>query len=239
VIPHPHTRYEMLHTRSGSTLAEIILGASDGLTVPFALAAGLSGAVASGWLVFMAGAAEMLAGAVAMGMGGYLSSRSERDLYYRELARERREVEEVPAQERAEVEEIYREKGLAGEPLRLVVDAITSDKARWVETMMREELNLEQPSRPPLTTGLTIGLSYMAGAFVPLAPYLVAPTVRAALVVSTIVTIVALVLAGAVKSRFTGEGPVRSAIETAVIGAIAGGAAFGFVRLLATAVEGR
>src|SRR5207302_2029421 len=145
-------KHEPWHVRSGSALAEVILGASDGLTVPFALAAGLSGAVRADQcgLIFLAGAAEMLAGAVAMGMGGYLSSRSERDLYARELVRERREVEEIPDHERAEVEEIYRAKGLSGEPLRLVVDAITSDKERWVQTMMREELNLEEPTRPPL-----------------------------------------------------------------------------------------
>lgn len=232
-----HFQREAWHTRSGSMLAEVILGASDGLTVPFALAAGLSGAVSSGWLVFMAGAAEMLAGAVAMGMGGYLSTRSERDLYYRELARERREVDEMPEEERKEIEDIYREKGLTGEPLRLVVDAITSDKTRWVDTMMREELNLEAPERPPVTSGLTIGISYMAGAIVPLAPYLFSATVGTALVWSAIVTLIALLIAGGVKSRFTGEASVKSAVETAVIGAIAGGAAFGFVKLLASAVE--
>jgi VIT1/CCC1 family predicted Fe2+/Mn2+ transporter len=234
----PHLPKEAWHTRSGSTLAEVILGASDGLTVPFALAAGLSGAVRSGGLVFMAGAAEMLAGAVAMGMGGYLSSRSERDLYYRELARERREVDEMPAEERKEIEDIYREKGLDGEPLRLVVDAITSDKKRWVDVMMREELNLEEPDRSPVTTGLTIGFSYMAGAIVPLLPYLFAPRVSTALAWSAGVTLLALFVAGAVKSRFTGEAPLKSALETAVIGAIAGGAAFGFVKLLAGSVAG-
>lgn len=221
--------------RSGSALAEVILGAADGLTVPFALAAGLSGAALKAETIFLAGAAEMLAGAVAMGMGGYLSSRSERDLYYRELAREEREVVEMPEDERREIEEIYRAKGLEGEALRLVVDAITADKKRWVAVMMHEELNLERPERAPLKTGLTIGFSYMAGAFVPLAPYLFAPTVATALLWSSIVTVIALLVSGAVKSRFTGEGPVRGAIETAVIGALAGAAAFALVKLLASA----
>jgi len=206
---------------------------SDGLTVPFALAAGLSGAVASARLILIAGTAELAAGAIAMGLGGYLAARSEADTYRSELKREHDEVVDIPQEEREEVRKIFASWGLEGETLEAATAAICAEPKRWVDFMMREELKLSEPDPGRArVSALTIGGAYVAGGAIPLAPYLLAVPVMTALAVSCFVTLTALAIFGSVKGRLTGRPPLREALRTVLVGAVASGAAFALAKLI-------
>ncbi|MER3554502.1 MAG: iron transporter, partial [Meiothermus sp.] len=205
----------------------------DGLTVPFALAAGLSGAVESSFVVLVAGIAEMAAGSIAMGLGGYLAARGEEDHYNSELEREHREVVELPEAEAEEVRGVFQEYGLEGEALEKATRAVTAKPERWVEFMMKNELGLEKPDpRRALTSALTIGGSYIAGGIIPLAPYAFRLPLGAAFTWSIVVTLIALTVFGAVKAGFTGVSALRGAWQTALVGSIAAGAAYSLARLV-------
>jgi VIT1/CCC1 family predicted Fe2+/Mn2+ transporter len=222
------------HTRSSETIRDVVIGMSDGLTVPFALAAGVSGAVAGTSLVITAGAAEIAAGAIAMGLGGYLAARTDVDHYRSEYKREVEETVEIPEEERAEVERIFTGYGITGKPLDDIVGAITRDRTTWVEFMMRFELGLEPPDerRAPLSA-LTIGASYILGGVIPLAPYVLVHDVQRALALSAVLTILALFIFGALKGKLTGTRPLISGLQAATIGGLAAGAAFMLARLIA------
>jgi len=223
------------HFTGSKLVRDIIIGMSDGLTVPFALAAGLSGSIGDAFVVVVAGLAEMAAGGISMGLGGYLAGRSEVDTYQAELQRERQEVRDVPQAEAAEVRQIFAQYGLEGQSLDSAVRAVTSNPRSWVGFMMREELGLERPDpRQALRSALTIGLSYVAGGLVALAPYALGLPLATALLVSVVVTLIALILFGAFRAHFTGVPVVRGALQTALVGAIAAGAAFGLARLVST-----
>jgi len=212
---------------------DVVLGMSDGLTVPFALAAGLSGAVASARLILIAGTAELAAGAIAMGLGGYLAARSEADTYRSELKREHDEVVDIPQEEREEVRKIFASWGLEGETLEAATAAICAEPKRWVDFMMREELELSEPDPGRArVSALTIGGAYVAGGAIPLAPYLLAVPVMTALAVSCFVTLTALAIFGSVKGRLTGRPPLREALRTVLVGAVASGAAFALAKLI-------
>jgi len=212
---------------------DVVLGMSDGLTVPFALAAGLSGAVASARLILIAGTAELAAGAIAMGLGGYLAARSEADTYRSELKREHDEVVDIPQEEREEVRKIFASWGLEGETLEAATAAICAEPKRWVDFMMREELKLSEPDPGRArVSALTIGGAYVAGGAIPLAPYLLAVPVLTALAVSCVVTLTALAIFGSVKGRLTGRPPLREALRTVLVGAVASGAAFALAKLI-------
>jgi VIT1/CCC1 family predicted Fe2+/Mn2+ transporter len=207
---------------------------SDGLTVPFALAAGLSCAVAAAHIVVTAGLAEVAAGSIAMGLGGYLAARSDAEHYASELAREEREIVEMPEAESAEVQSILRSYGVEPAAAASVVASMRNRPAAWRDFMMRFELGLEAPDpRRALRSALTIALSYVAGGLVPLLPYMLAASVRSALGISVGLTFVALLLFGYVKGRFTGAHPIHSALQTALIGGLAAGAAFAIARVIA------
>jgi VIT1/CCC1 family predicted Fe2+/Mn2+ transporter len=223
----PPTRHIEKHFTASETVRDIVIGMSDGLTVPFALAAGLSGAVASSNIVVTAGLAEVAAGAIAMGLGGYLAARTDVEHYISERAREERETEEVPEVEAEEVADVLRSYGLEGDNVTAVVNAIRADKKRWVDFMMRFELGLEEPD--PKRAGrsaFTIAGSYVAGGLVPLAPYFLIGSVHSALIGSIIVTLLALLVFGYIKGRFTTAKPLRSAWQTVVVGSLAATAAF-------------
>jgi len=221
------------HFTGSAVVRDIIIGMSDGLTVPFALAAGLSGSIGDAFVVVVAGLAEMTAGGISMGLGGYLAGRSEVDTYQAELERERTEVRDMPRAEVAEVRQIFADYGLQGESLDAAVAAITSNPQSWVGFMMREELGLERPDpRRALRSAFTIGLSYVAGGLVPLAPYALGLPLTSALLASVVVTLLALVVFGAFRAHFTGVPVVRGSLQTALVGAIAAGAAFGLARLV-------
>ncbi len=224
----PSTPHVERHFTATEAVRDVVIGMSDGLTVPFALAAGLSAAVTSSSLIVTAGLAEVAAGAIAMGLGGYLAAKTDIEHFDAEVARERREIAEVPHREVAEVERVMRGFGLEGEPLERVVAAITADRDRWVEFMMRFELGIERPDpRRAFTSAFTIGGAYIVGGLVPLVPYMLVPAVPDAMVWSVISTGVALLAFGAIKGRFTGMNLVRSAVQTLVVGGLAAGAAFG------------
>jgi VIT1/CCC1 family predicted Fe2+/Mn2+ transporter len=217
----PQTPHIERHFTAGEVVRDVVIGMSDGLTVPFALAAGISGAVDSSRLVVVAGMAEIAAGSIAMGLGGYLAARSDAEHYESERKREEREVEEIPDEEAREVH------GLTHEEAGPVVEALTKKPKEWVDFMMRFELGLEEPDpRRAVRSAATIAASYVGGGFIPLSPYLVFHSSRQALVWSAVVTLLALGVFGYIKGRFTGSKPRRSALQTVVIGGLAAGAAF-------------
>ena len=223
----PQTPHVERHFTASATVRDIVIGMSDGLTVPFALAAGLSGAVEASAIIITAGLAEVAAGAIAMGLGGYLAARTDAEHFASERAREEREAKDMPDTEAAEVADVFRSYGLNDDTVAAVVTAIRADRRRWVDFMMRFELGLEEPDpRRARRSALTIALSYIAGGLVPLAPYFFFRSVHYALVGSVIVTLLALLVFGYVKGRFTTARPFRSAWQTAVVGGLAATAAF-------------
>ncbi len=229
----PITPHIERHFEATETVRDIVIGMADGLTVPFALAAGLSGTVAAANIVVIAGLAEIAAGSIAMGLGGYLAARTDLEHYISELKREWRETKEVPDQEAEEVVSMFRKFEMSDAQVVPVVDAIRADRKRWVDFMMRFELGLERPDpKRARRSAATIAVSYILGGLVPLFPYMVVGTVSTALALSVSVTLVALFAFGYVKGRFTGLPPLRGAIQTTVIGGLAAGAAFGIARLI-------
>lgn len=206
---------------------DIVIGMSDGLTVPFALAAGLSGAVDSSNVIITAGVAEVAAGSIAMGLGGYLAAKTDAEHFEVERDREYREIKELHEHEVGEVKEILGSYGLDGEVLDIVTKSICADEKRWVDFMMRFELGLEQPD--PKRAGrsaATIAVSYIAGGMIPLSPYFIFKSGRDGLVGSILITLTALFIFGYIKGRFTTPKPLRSAWQTVVVGGIAAAAAF-------------
>jgi VIT1/CCC1 family predicted Fe2+/Mn2+ transporter len=222
------------HFTSGNFVRDVVIGMSDGLTVPFALAAGLSGAVASTRLIVVGGMAEIAAGSIAMGLGGYLAARGDAEHYEQERAREYREIKEIPEEEIAEVKRVFQNYGLpAGESLR-VAEELSHHPDAWVDFMMRFELGLEEPDpKRAVTSAATIAGAYVAGGLIPLSPYLVLSSAYRGLIISAVVTLAALGVFGFIKGRFTGAPALRSALQTMVIGGVAAAAAFGLARLIA------
>ena len=215
------------HFTGSAVVRDIVIGMSDGLTVPFALAAGLSGAVVSTGIIVTAGLAEIVAGSIAMGLGGYLAAKSEAEHYASEHAREHREVAEKPEVELEEVAEVFQSYGLTKNEIAPVLKALAARPHAWVDFMMRFELGLEKPQeKRTITSALTIGGAYFVGGLIPLGPYMMLSSVEAALWFSVIVTLLALLTFGFVKGRFTGARPLRSALQTALIGGLAASAAF-------------
>jgi vacuolar iron transporter family protein len=230
----PSTPHVERHFRASDTIRDVVIGMSDGLTVPFALAAGLSGAVSSNHVITTAGIAEIAAGAVAMGLGGYLAARGDAEHYDSELRRERFEVRNMPEDEAEEIADVFRDYGVTEEQCAPVVAALRNSPDAWVRFMMRFELGLEQPQAGRAKrSAATIGSAYVAGGLIPIAPYFMAPSIQAALFWSVVVTLIALALFGYVKGSFTGTGPIRSAMHTTLIGSCAAAAAFILARAFA------
>ena len=229
----PQTPHTERHFTSGEVVRDVVIGMSDGLTVPFALAAGLTGAVNSTHIIVTAGLAEIAAGSIAMGLGGYLAAKSDAEHYAKEREREKREVAEIPHEEMREVSEVFQAYGLSEEETWPIVQALRRQPGNWIDFMMRFELGLERPDpRRAVISALTIAGAYVAGGFIPLAPYIFSGTPSVALLFSVALTLAALLIFGFVKGRFTGTRPVRSALQTALIGSVAAGAAFLIARLI-------
>jgi len=238
----PQTRHVERHFTAGDSVRDVVIGMSDGLTVPFALAAGLTGAVGAAGngagIIVTAGFAEIAAGAIAMGLGGYLAARSDAEHYAKEREREKREVVEIPEEEMREVAQVFHSYGLTHEESAPIVEALSKHPKKWVDFMMRFELGLEKPDpKRAFVSAFTIAASYMAGGLIPLAPYIVSVyikdlSVQTALFISVAFTLVALLIFGFVKGRFTGTRPLRSALQTALIGSLAAGAAFLIARAI-------
>ena len=229
----PQTPHTERHFTAGAVVRDVVIGMSDGLTVPFALAAGLSGAVDNSHIVVVAGLAEIAAGSIAMGLGGYLAARSDAEHYESERLREMREVQEIPDEEALEVQKVFADYGLSHDESVPVVQALTRKPKQWVDFMMRFELGLEKPNpKRAMQSAFTIAASYVCGGIIPLAPYMAAHSARMALVWSVVVTLIALGVFGYIKGRFTGSRPGRSASQTIVIGGLAAGAAFLLAKLI-------
>ena len=227
----PHTPHVEQHFEASATVRDVVIGMSDGLTVPFALAAGLSGAVQNTSIIVVAGLAEIAAGSIAMGLGGYLAARTDRDHYVSEREREIRETVELPDKETEEVADVFRGYGMSEADLTPVVRAICSDQKRWVDFMMRFELGFEEPDpNRARNSAVTIAASYIAGGLIPLAPYIVTANLFDALIISVAVTLAALFAFGYFKGKLTGISPLRGGVQTMLIGGLASSAAFGLAK---------
>lgn len=221
------------HVTSSETLKDFVLGMSDGLTVPFALAAGLSGAIHSTAIIVIAGLAEIAAGGISMGLGGYMAAKTAIDHYHAEYKRESLEIEQVPHVEAEEVADILRDFGVAETEVPVVVNAIKSNPKKWVDFMMRFELGLEKPNpKRLLTSPLNIGSAYVFAGLIPLLPYMLSHNMHTALMYSIIITLLALFCFGAFKGYFTGKEVWRSALQTALIGSIAAAVAYAIAKLI-------
>lgn len=223
----PQTPHTEKHFRASETIRDVVIGMSDGLTVPFALAAGLSGAVDSSHIITTAGMAEIAAGAIAMGLGGYLAARGDAEHYAHELQREYHEIQTIPEQEAAEVVEVFAAYGVTESQCTPVISALRQDRDAWVRFMMRFELGLEQPeSGRAARSAVTIASAYIAGGLIPILPYFLTPSVSSALPYSALFTLLALALFGFFKGGFTGTPRLKSALQTVLIGGAAAAAAF-------------
>ncbi len=229
----PPLHHSEHHFESSETVRDIVIGMADGLTVPFALAAGLTGAVDASRLIVIAGLAEIAAGSIAMGLGGYLAARGDAEHYASERAREEREIVEKTDFERREVFEILESYGLTHAESTPILAAFEKNPKVWVDWMMRFELGLEEPHPDRAKhSAAAISASYIAGGLIPLAPYMLMPHALTALRFSVAATILALAIFGYVKGRFTGAPPLLSSIRTTVIGGLAAAAAYGIARLI-------
>jgi len=230
----PQTPHIERHFQASDVVRDVVIGMSDGLTVPFALAAGLSGAVSQAGIIVTAGLAEIAAGSIAMGLGGYLAAKSDAEHYAAEKRREEQEVRDIPREEMKEVADIFRHYGIAEENIHPVVDAMSRKPKEWVDFMMRFELGLEKPEpKRARNSAMVIAVSYVVGGLVPLAPYMLIHSAKTALLFSIVVTLLALAVFGFVKGRYTGAGRWRSALQTTITGGLAAAAAFAIARAIA------
>jgi len=230
---HLHHTHTEQHLTSSEILTDIVIGMSDGLTVPFALAAGLSGAVKDVHLIVIAGIAEIAAGSIAMGLGGYLAGKTEQDHYNSELKREYDEIENLPDVEREEVRVFFEGLGLSPSVQDQAVEELVKDKDRWADFMMKHELGLEKPDpKRARKSAFNIGLSYIVGGLIPLSPYFFVADGISGLKISAGVTLLCLFIFGYFKSKLTGMPPFQGALKVALIGALAAGCAFGIAKLI-------
>jgi VIT1/CCC1 family predicted Fe2+/Mn2+ transporter len=221
------------HFKSSGSIKDVVIGMSDGLTVPFALAAGLSGAVANNDIIITAGIAEIVAGSIAMGLGGYLAGQTEIEYYDSEWLREAEEVESVPEKEIEEVKEVFAEFGLSNKLQDEIALELSKDKKKWVEFMMRFELGLEKPDpNRPFKSAFTIGGSYIVGGIIPLIGYFITDEPMQGLILSSIITIVFLFIFGYIKTKLTGQSPFAGAFKTVLIGVLAAGFAYYIAKLI-------
>ncbi len=233
IVSNPVPFHREEHVFRAETLRDIVIGMSDGLTVPFALAAGLSGAVTSTNLIIIAGLAEIAAGSIAMGLGGYLAGKTEVDHYNSEMKREFEEVETVPEVEKQELRTFFSSLGLSSEIQNQAVEEVCKDKEKWVELMMKYELGLEKPDpKRASKSAFNIGFSYIVGGMIPLSPYFFVSNGLDGLKISSIITLVCLFVFGYFKSKFTGVNKLGGAFRVMMIGALAAGCAFGIARLI-------
>jgi vacuolar iron transporter family protein len=229
----PLTRHLESHFTAGATVRDVVIGMADGLTVPFALAAGLSGAIESTSIVITAGLAEIAAGSIAMGLGGYLAARSDAEHYASERQREQAEVRDIPAAEAKEVADLLATYGVSAAAAAPLIDALKARPEAWVDFMMRFELGLERPDpKRAVVSAMTIGGAYIAGGLIPLGPYFMVTAASRALTMSVAFTLLALLVFGYVKGRFTGARPIRSALQTVLVGGLAAAAAFVIARAM-------
>jgi VIT1/CCC1 family predicted Fe2+/Mn2+ transporter len=221
------------HFTASDTVRDIIIGMSDGLTVPFALAAGLSGVVSSTTLIVIAGLSEIAAGSISMGLGGYLAGENDAEHYDSERKKEYEEIKHTPEKEKKEVVDVFKKYGLNEEQVSPIIKNFEKNPEMWLDFMMRNELSLERPDKKRArNSGLTIAASYLVAGFIPLSPYIFIHNSRSALLVSAITTLLALTIFGYIKAKLIGNNPWRSALRTILIGGIAAGAAYLIAKII-------
>jgi VIT1/CCC1 family predicted Fe2+/Mn2+ transporter len=221
------------HFQSSEKVRDFVIGMSDGLTVPFALAAGLSGAVDSTPIIITAGLAEIAAGSIAMGLGGYLAGRTEIEHYDSEERREYEEIEKLHEVEIKETKEIFAEYGLNDELQEKIAREMAKNPGKWVDFMMRFELGLERPNKNRAhQSAFIIGISYVTGGLIPLSAYFFTASAKEGLIYSSIITMICLVIFGLVKSKLTGQPLFKGTMRVALVGALAAAAAFGIAKLI-------
>jgi VIT1/CCC1 family predicted Fe2+/Mn2+ transporter len=226
---HPEKHFE-----SSEKVRDFVIGMSDGLTVPFALAAGLSGAVDSTAIVITAGLAEIAAGSIAMGLGGYLAGRTEIEHYDSEERREYEEIEKLHEVEIKETKEIFAGYGLDDETQEKIARTMAKNPKKWVDFMMRFELGLERPDKNRARqSAFIIGSSYVIGGLIPLSAYFFTGSTSEGLLWSTAITLICLVIFGLIKSKLTGQPLFKGTLRVALVGALAAAAAFGIAKLIA------
>jgi len=220
-------QHKEVHLKSSVFITDIVIGMSDGLTVPFALAAGLSGTVHSNAIIITAGIAEIVAGSIAMGLGGYLAGKTAQEHFQAELKREYDEVEKIPENEKEEVRLVFAQYGLNEITQNVVVEELAKDKDKWVDFMMKNELGLEKPeANRARNSAATIGISYIVGGLIPLSAYFFSHTPVQGLCISALLTIICLFIFGYFKSKATGQPPLKGALKVTLIGIVAASAAF-------------
>lgn len=230
---HSH-HHEENHFKGSQTVRDIVIGMADGLTVPFALTAGLSGAISSNTIIITAGVAEIVAGAIAMGLGGYLAGNTEYQHYYAEKKREEWEVDHLPEKEMQEIRDLVGEYGLSEEIKNRFALELAQNKSKWVDFMMRFELNLEEPDvHQAKKSAALIAAAYVIGGFVPLSAYIFTNSPQQGLYISVALTISALIIFGYVKSKLIGQHPFKGALKTTVIGILASAAAYFIAKAVA------
>lgn len=221
------------HFSGGETVRDVVIGMADGLTVPFALAAGISGAIASTQIVVTAGLAEVAAGSIAMGLGGFLAARGDAEHYRSELRREEQEIADVPEREAQEIVDLFKDYGVSASEAAPVIAALRREPKAWRNFMMRFELGLEEPDpKRALRSAFTISGSYVVGGLIPLLPYMLAGDAHQALTLSIFFTLLALAVFGFVKGHFTGVSKIKSAWQTVLVGGLAAGVAFGIAKAI-------
>ncbi|HLG34690.1 MAG TPA: VIT1/CCC1 transporter family protein [Bacteroidia bacterium] len=225
---HLHHEHIEKHFGQSETVRDIVIGMADGLTVPFALAAGLSGVSDIGnGIIITAGLAEIIAGSIAMGLGGYLAGKTEVDHYNSELAREYREIKEFYETEKREVRDIFAEYGLSEKSQNEIVDELAKDDDKWVDFMMKFELGLDKPDiNRARQSARNIGVAYIVGGIVPLSAYMFTATPHDGLIYSSLMTVACLLVFGYYKSKATGQPPAMGALKVTAIGVIAAAAAY-------------
>jgi VIT1/CCC1 family predicted Fe2+/Mn2+ transporter len=225
--------HQETHISSSNFVRDVIIGMSDGLTVPFALTAGLSGVLDTNHLIIVSGLSEIAAGCISMGLGGFLAGQTEVEHYDSELKREYEEVEKVPDTERQEVEAIFIDMGVDRELSKQVTLQISQDKHKWVDFMMRFELGLDKPDKDrAIKSALTIAFSYLAGGFIPLFPYLVTSNNQQGFYYSCVITVIALLIFGYFKSKVTGQPLMKGTLKVALTGIAAAVAAYALAKMV-------
>ena len=230
-LPHSHHNEE--HFLQTGLIRDVVIGMADGLTVPFALAAGLSGAVDNNAIIITAGLAEICAGSIAMGLGGYMAGRTEIEHYDSELKREHYEVKHFYEKEKEEVREVFAEYGLSPRTQNIIADEMAKDETKWVNFMMKYELGLDKPDeKRARKSALNIGIAYVVGGIVPLSAYYFTDLPNEGLFYSAIITVICLFTFGYFKSKFIAQPPLKGALQTTTIGLIAAAAAFFIAKLV-------
>jgi vacuolar iron transporter family protein len=209
---------EEWHTPKGRAIREVIFGTNDGLVTTLGFLGGVTGSISDKDVILLAALAEIVAGAFSMASGAYIASKSQSEYFQKEIAREKREIEEDPDHEKHEIWEIYKERGFTDEEITILINRITSDKNLWLKFMLREELGLgDEATENPVRVGGIMGVSFLAGSIVPILPYFfMAP--HAALVTATIASLIFLFCLGAIKTRLTKSGWLKSGLEMLAIG---------------------